>query len=99
KTIKKSGNAVKAGQTRQAILGGGDIAFPLIFSGTMMQYLIDVQHVPKLNALGLSSIISLFASAALLWLLLKAEHEKFYPAMPFISIGCFAGFLVIMFIV
>jgi presenilin-like A22 family membrane protease len=98
KGLSKSA-APSKGNARQAILGGGDIAFPLIFSGTAMQYLINMQHISKPNALAFSGIISFFAAAALFWLLAKAEHEKFYPAMPFISIGCFVGFLVIMLII
>lgn len=62
-----------------AILGGGDVVFPIVFAGVV------------LNALGLvpALIISLGATAALAALFAFSEKGKFYPAMPFISAGCF----------
>lgn len=69
---------------KAAILGGGDIGFPMIFFGVvLMQYSI------------LHALISIFAtSLALLLLLIYSKKNKFYPAMPFISAGCFAGFFL-----
>ena len=62
-----------------ALLGGGDIVFPIILAGVV------------LNTLGLAQalIISLGATLALAYLLYISEKGKFYPAMPFISAGCF----------
>lgn len=62
-----------------AILGGGDVIFPLILAGVV------------LNTFGLLSaiIISIGATLALLGLFIMSEKGKFYPAMPFITIGCF----------
>lgn len=70
---------------RTAILGGGDIAFPLLFAGVIMK-----------TTGGFTSplIITLFAAIALGLLLLKGQKDKFYPAMPFISAGCFIGWAV-----
>ena len=67
-----------------AALGGGDVAFPLIFAGTI------------LFAYGLTAAIItiLCASLALLLLLTFSEKGKFYPAMPFLTAGCFAGLLI-----
>lgn len=63
-----------------ALLGGGDMAFPLIFTGVVMK------------SFGFKSlIITLFVTIALSLLLFKSERKKFYPAMPFLSIGCFIG--------
>ena len=66
---------------RTAILGGGDIGFPLIFAGVVL----------KEWGLWQSLVIPFFALAGLASLLWYAEEKKFYPAMPFISAGCFMG--------
>ena len=94
---------VKAGEklvkikrkVRTAILGGGDIAFPLLFSGTVMEHLIIVKEFSKPFSLLMAGIVSLCATAALLYLFYKAEQEKFYPAMPFLTVGCFIGYGVV----
>lgn len=63
-----------------AILGGGDMAFPLLFTGVVMK------------SFGIKAlIITLFVTIALALLLFKSEKKRFYPAMPFLSIGCFIG--------
>jgi len=68
---------------RIAILGGGDIGFPLIFSGVAF------------NSLGYQAlIIPVFATLALLILLIQSNKNKFYPAMPFLTAGCFIGYLM-----
>ncbi len=83
-----AGLIIPYGKNKTAILGGGDIGFPLLFSGTILKTygLID------------ALITVVFTSLALLTLLILAEKKKYYPAMPFISIGCFIGLLVINFI-
>ena len=62
-----------------AILGGGDVVFPIILAGIVF------------NVLGLipALIISAGATLALAVVFYMSEKGKFYPAMPFISIGCF----------
>jgi presenilin-like A22 family membrane protease len=82
---------INESDVKSAILGGGDIAFPLFFSGSVMTWLIQT-GISKELALFESMIVSLFAGIALFILLLKGEKNKFYPAMPFISIGCFIGY-------
>lgn len=82
--------------TRNAILGGGDIAFPLLFSSAVMEHLIEINHLTKSAALGLSGIIAVITAIALLLLLVKAKADKFYPAMPFITLGCFVGYGIIL---
>jgi hypothetical protein len=52
-------------------------------------------HEPVFSAFVKTLIIPLFAGLALLYLLVKAEKDKFYPAMPFLSIGCLAGYGVL----
>ena len=67
-----------------AILGGGDVVFPMIFSGVL------------LNAQGILPALSvtLFSGIALFILFMFSEKGKFYPAMPFITAGCLVGFLI-----
>lgn len=80
---------------KNAILGGGDIAFPLLFSAVVMEHLI-LSGIPKQIAFVQTSIITLFVAIALTLLLIKSQKDKFYPAMPFISIGCIIGYLIIL---
>ena len=67
-----------------AILGGGDVIFPIITAGVM------------LKTLGLWPAIFVILGAALGlgYLFIRSEKKKFYPAMPFISAGIFLGMLV-----
>jgi len=95
KNIKSEKTLKVRGDVTNAILGGGDMAFPLLFSAAVMEYLILNNNLPKLGALTQSFIISLTASIALLILFTKGKKDRFYPAMPFISLGCFIGFAII----
>ena len=67
-----------------AILGGGDVVFPIIAAGVM------------LKTLGIGSALFVIAGATigLSYLFFLAEKKKFYPAMPFISAGIFAGMIL-----
>ncbi len=85
---------VKDGPVKSAILGGGDIAFPMLFAGSVMTWLIQ-QGLSKGSAFFESLIISLFAGIALFLLLIKGKKDTFYPAMPFITAGCMVGYGVI----
>lgn len=69
-----------------AALGGGDVAFPLIFSGVVLK---------TFNSFLYGIIISIFASLALFYLLRMAKKGKFYPAMPFITVGCLLGYAIV----
>ncbi len=69
-----------------AILGGGDVAFPLIFAGIILREFSFIH----------ASIIALTSTLSLLFLFVIAKKEKFYPAMPFITAGCLIGYLIIM---
>lgn len=75
----------KLRDVRTAILGGGDIGFPLIFAGVVMKELGMWQ----------SLVIPWFALLGLGVLLRFSKEKRFYPAMPFISIGCFIGLAVV----
>lgn len=88
-TAKKmqSAGAQKAKENIQsAILGGGDIGFPLLFAGVVM----------KSHGFLKVLIIPLIASVGLFLLLYFAKKEKFYPAMPFLTISCFVGYIIVM---
>ena len=74
---------------KQAILGGGDIAFPLIFAATVMK---------ATASLPFALIIVLFSTIALSMLLFLSKPNRFYPAMPFISLGCFVGYALVFLI-
>jgi presenilin-like A22 family membrane protease len=77
----------KVSGVRTAILGGGDLGFPLIFAGVVL----------KEMGLAVSLVIPFFAMAGLGYLFYIANEKKYYPAMPFIAIGCFAGLGVVWF--
>lgn len=83
KTIKPLKKTVKieSEKATTAVLGGGDIAFPLLFSGVILK---TIGIFPAL-------IVSIFTAIALSILLIQSEKGKYYPAMPFLSIGCFIG--------
>lgn len=74
-------------KVKTAILGGGDIAFPLLFAATIMKDYYPLWW--------LSLIIPFTALAGLSYLMYIGKKDKFYPAMPFIAIGCFLGLGII----
>ncbi|MBI5393509.1 hypothetical protein HZA96_06595 [Candidatus Woesearchaeota archaeon] len=76
----------KGEKQRSAILGGGDIAFPLLFAGTVFKYagsLLD------------PVIIIITVTIALFLLFVYGDKNKYYPAMPFLSAGCFIGWGIV----
>jgi len=75
-------------KVQTAVLGGGDMAFPLLFAGVIMKTYGFYATLP----------IPIFSAIALFLLLYKSEKGKFYPAMPFISAGCFLGYAVTFFL-
>ena len=68
-----------------AILGGGDVIFPIITAGVFFKVT---------GSLTQSLIISASATLALLFLFISARKGKFYPAMPFLTIGMYLGMIV-----
>jgi len=66
-----------------AILGGGDVVFPIIASGIMFKY----------HGFWPATFVILGATAGLAYLFFFAEKKKFYPAMPFITSGIFLGMI------
>ena len=83
-----AGLIIPYGKKRQAILGGGDIGFPLLFSGVILR---DFGLIESL-------IVSLVTALALFGLLYFGRKNKFYPAMPYLSAGCFLGYLIVLLI-
>ncbi|MEK6840746.1 MAG: presenilin family intramembrane aspartyl protease [Nanoarchaeota archaeon] len=83
KTLSETQLKKKKIKVNVAILGGGDIVFPIITAGVM------------LKTLGLTPAIFVIAGATvgLAYLFVAAEKRKFYPAMPFITAGILAGIL------
>ncbi len=69
---------------RTAVLGGGDIGFPLLFSGVIL----------KTNDFLSASIVILAVAIALTLLFILGKKDKFYPAMPYLTAGCFIGYLI-----
>ncbi len=69
---------------KAAILGGGDIGFPMLFSSVVF---LTYGLIPAL-------ITTLTATIALFILLIISKKNKFYPAMPFIGAGSLAGLLL-----
>lgn len=83
KHVKGMKKVVVSGRT--AILGGGDIGFPLLFAGVVLK------TTPMLKVL----IIPIVTAIALFLLLYFAKKDKFYPAMPFLTSGCLLGYLIV----
>ena len=67
-----------------AILGGGDVIFPIITAGVFY----------KTFGLASAFIIMISATLALLGLFMLARKGKFYPAMPFLATGMYLGMFV-----
>ncbi len=67
-----------------AILGGGDIVFPIITAGVML----------KTFGLHSAFLVIVGATLGLGCLFVFAEKKKFYPAMPFITAGIFLGMIL-----
>ncbi len=77
-----------------AVLGGGDIGFTLIFAGVVMKSLMLKETI--LIGFIKTLIIPVLATFALLFLLVKGQQNKFYPAMPMLTLGCFIGYFIVL---
>lgn len=66
-----------------AMLGGGDIAFPLLFAGVLLKT-TGLFHIAFLPVFG--------AAVGLSILFYLAKKGNFYPALPPITLGCFLGY-------
>jgi len=84
----KSSKSKKPIKLSIAILGGGDVVFPLILAGTVFNSLGFIQAL----------IIIFGATAALGFLFYISKKGKAYPAMPFITIGVLVALGIVYFI-
>jgi len=94
--IKKSKKSkkFKEEQTRKikvnvAVLGGGDVVFPIIASGVILRKFgfITISWLGGIQLPIASLLVVLGATLGLGFLLFFSEKKKFYPAMPYISTG------------
>lgn len=83
RTLTKSQLKKKKVKVNIAILGGGDVVFPIITAGVM------------LKTLGLTSafFVVIGATLGLTYLFFFSQKKKFYPAMPFITAGILLGII------
>lgn len=88
KTPDKKRSSTKKSGT--AILGGGDVAFPLLFAAVVLKEFV-ASGMAKQTALAITSIIPVFAMIGLAALFFLARQGKFYPAMPAVSLGVIVG--------
>jgi presenilin-like A22 family membrane protease len=101
-TISATVSSAKKGITHAtqeityAILGGGDIAFPLLFTGAVLKKL--AQTHPLVDAFILSLVVTLCSAIALGILFISAKKDKYYPAMPFLTVGCVVGWFIVLLI-
>jgi len=90
--VKAEKTQVKKDDTgKTAILGGGDIAFPLIFSAVVYEGFLMNGYLPG-KAFLITSIIILTSTLALTYLFIRSEKGRYYPAMPYITVGCLIGY-------
>jgi len=82
--LKKGKSQNQRIKVNVAILGGGDVIFPIITAGVMLK---TFGLIPAL-------LVILGATIGVSYLFIFAEKKKFYPAMPFITAGIFAGMVL-----
>lgn len=81
---RKTGKMPKGLKIQVAILGGGDLIFPLLCAGTVF---FAKGLIPALWIIAGSTL-------ALAYLLLISQKGKFYPALPYLTVGCILGYAV-----
>lgn len=90
-------STISKAKPKTAILGGGDVVFPLILTGAVMEGLLR-EGLTKSQAFMQSSIMILTTTIALALLFFFAKKDRFYPAMPFVTAGCLAGWVIVLLI-
>jgi presenilin-like A22 family membrane protease len=102
KEMKKSkSKKKKALKINMAILGGGDLCWPLIAAGVVFK--TNAINLPFglpefIGGLGPAIFVIFGALLGLTYLLIFSEKKKFYPAMPFITTGILIGMIASYFI-
>ncbi len=84
KKMKKSELKKKKIKVNIALLGGGDVVFPIITSGVLMAFW----------GLGPALLSILGATLGLSYLFFMGKKKKFYPAMPFITAGILISMII-----
>ncbi len=101
KTAKRSDNGLSSNREsknkdekehKTAILGGGDIAFPLILNATYFHYVLSITAIKSISVL-ICLIVVLFQTLALFFLFWISKKGKYYPAMPYLTFGSIVGLL------
>ncbi|MDI3474245.1 MAG: hypothetical protein PWR30_568 [Candidatus Woesearchaeota archaeon] len=80
---------------RTAILGGGDIVFPLIYNLSFFQW-ASLQLLSESLGFLATSIIAIIQTISLFLLLSLGKQNKYYPAMPFLTTSTFIGSILIL---
>ncbi len=100
KKMKKSKLKHKKIKVNLAILGGGDVVFPLIAAGVVLltkTIQLPFGLLPSFTFTGglLPAIfVTAGATLGLALLLTFSQRKKFYPAMPFITAGVLLGLIL-----
>jgi presenilin-like A22 family membrane protease len=97
KSSSKNKSTESDDSRKTGVLGGGDVVFPLLFAGVVMLNLL-LNGYSRQVAFSLAFIIVTGAVFSLLFLFYIGKKDKFYPAMPFITTGCLAGYGVMLLI-
>ncbi|MDP2628604.1 MAG: presenilin family intramembrane aspartyl protease [Nanoarchaeota archaeon] len=100
--MKKSKLKEKRIKVNVAILGGGDVVFPIITAGVILKTAsINLPFGLKDFVGGFYPALFVIAGATLglAYLFVRSEKKKFYPAMPFISVGIFIGMILAYFLI
>lgn len=92
-TAPKKGKVMFKG-VKTAILGGGDVAFPLLFSGAVLKSLLITGSFGIIFLKTL--IVPAVTTIALFLLFIKGREDRFYPALPFLTAGCLVGYGVLL---
>ncbi|GIU68884.1 MAG: hypothetical protein KatS3mg002_0120 [Candidatus Woesearchaeota archaeon] len=92
--VSKATSKVSRAKPKNAILGGGDVVFPLILIGVVMEDLLR-EGLTKSQAFLQSSIMIFTTTIALALLFFFAKKDRFYPAMPFVTAGCLVGWFIV----
>jgi presenilin-like A22 family membrane protease len=90
KKMKKSDKRNRKIKINVALLGGGDVIYPLIAAGVVLRK-FGFTSVLGLELPLASLLIVLGAVLGLSYILFFGERKKAYPAMPFISAGVFVA--------
>jgi presenilin-like A22 family membrane protease len=83
----KSTKEIKPGEGKFLILGGGDVAFPLIFSVSLLKF-----GILKSFVVALFSLLGLFANFLLF---IFQKERKAIPALPLISLFSIIGYFIV----